>query len=79
MDLTELRRLKWRCRRGLLENDIVLERFLERHGADLSGAGMSAFAKLLELDDNDLRDLISGRAEVGDPDLAGIVRLLREC
>ncbi len=74
MDLAELRRLKWRCRRGLLENGIVLDRFLERHGADLS-----AFAKLLELDDNDLRDLVSGRAEVSDPDLAAIVRLLREC
>ncbi len=79
MDDTELKRIRWRCRRGRLENDVVLERFLERHGAGLSGARLQAFERLLDHADNDLWDLVSGRREARDPDLADVVQLLRSC
>ena len=78
-DAAELRRLQWRCRRGLLENDLVLIRFLEKHGADLDLGRLQALNTLLAYDDNDLWDIISGRAESGDPQLAGIIGWLRAC
>lgn len=79
MDDIELRRIKWRCRRGTLENDVVLERFLERYGTQLSGARLEAFQRLLDYADKDIWDLVSGRREARDPDLADVVQLLRSC
>ncbi len=37
MSEQEMNRLRWHCRRGLLENDLVLQRFLEQHGRELEG------------------------------------------
>ena len=79
VDSAELRRLRWQCRRGLLENDLVLERFLERHGAALEGPRLQAFRTLLDYGDNDLWDLLSGRSECADPALDEVVQLLRHC
>jgi antitoxin CptB len=58
-----LRRLRWHARRGLLENDLMLARFFERHGAGLDGAAAGALARLLDLPDGELLDLALGRAE----------------
>lgn len=55
----ELRRLAWRCRRGMLELDIVLQRFIALHFNDLTLAQLLAFDNLLELPDNDFWTLIS--------------------
>jgi antitoxin CptB len=60
-----LRRLRWRARRGMLENDLLLERFLSRHGAVLSAPAAEALALLLELPDGELLELLLGRAEPG--------------
>ena len=79
MDELALKRLRWRCRRGLLENDLVLERFLERYGSRLSDKEVEAFGTLLDCGDNELWDLVSRRREPGDPDLVGVVELLRSC
>ena len=73
----ELRRLRWRCRRGLLENDLILTRFLERQGDALDADQLIALNTLLDLDDNDLWDLLSGRAECADRRLSPLVELLR--
>ena len=54
-------RLRWRCRRGLLELDIVLARFVERHYDTLNDSQRAAFDALLETPDTDLWDMISGR------------------
>jgi len=75
----ELNRLRWRSRRGLLENELVLERFLAAYGAGLEGERLRAFQTLLEYSDNDLWDLVSGRADCGDPALGEVVELLRRC
>jgi antitoxin CptB len=73
----ELRRLRWRCRRGLLENDLVLARFLDRHGTMLGSDDLAALERLLALPDPDLWDLVSGRAECADGGLAPMVERLR--
>ena len=79
MDDNELKQLRWRCRRGLLENDLVLERFLERYAAQLSAQDIAAFTKLLDYGDKALWDLVTRRREPRDPDLLGVVELLRSC
>jgi antitoxin CptB len=79
MTQAEMNRLRWRCRRGLLENDIVLERFLATHGPHLEGEQLSAFQALLEYGDNELWNLVSGRGECRDPALGEVVRLLQSC
>ena len=78
MDDRRLARLRWRCRRGLLENDLVLERFIAARGAGLGEQEIAMLDRLLDLTDNDLWDLIAGRAEPDDPTLAPMVRALRE-
>ena len=74
-----MNRLRWRCRRGLLENDLVLERFLAAHGPQLEGERLSAFESLLEYADDELWGLVSGRQECRDPALGEVVRMLRSC
>jgi antitoxin CptB len=66
----EQRRLAWRCRRGLLELDIVLQRFIATHFNDLSEQELVAFDDLLALPDNDFWNLISNNSleKNGDTD-----------
>jgi len=59
----ELYRLKSDARRGLLENDLILQRFFERYGAQLSAEDGKVLTQLLALDDNDLMDLLIGRKD----------------
>ena len=56
---TEQRRLAWRCRRGLLELDIVLQRFVAQQFTDLNDDELIALDALLELPDNDFWDLLA--------------------
>ena len=64
-------RLKWKCRRGLLELDIVLERYLQKYPVD------PELSALLDLPDNDLWDIVSGRSESYAPDFKQLVARLR--
>ena len=59
----ELYRLKSDARRGLLENDLILQRFFERYGAQLSVEDGKVLSQLLALEDNDLMDLLIGRKD----------------
>ncbi len=59
----ELNKLRWRCRRGMLENDLLIERFFARHGATLSPRQADALMLLMDLPDNDLLDLLLSRTE----------------
>jgi antitoxin CptB len=59
----ELYRLKSDARRGLLENDLILQRFFERYSAQLSDEDGKVLSRLLALDDNDLMDLLIGRKD----------------
>lgn len=60
-ELEIFRRMCWRCRRGLLELDILLGRFVEAHYAGLSDAERQTFEELLDMPDNHLWDMISGK------------------
>jgi antitoxin CptB len=77
VDATRLSRLRWRCRRGLLENDLVLARFMDARGERLTDAEATAMGRLLELPDGELWDLLSGRAETDDATLRTLLSELR--
>ena len=79
MDRLQHDRLKWKCRRGLLELDLVLERFLQREGRTLSDRDAAALGELLEQPDNDLWDLVIGRSDRVEARLRGILARLRAC
>ncbi len=70
-------RIRWRCRRGLLELDIVLGRFLDQELDALSPADREAFKALLELSDNDLWDMVSGRTEAEPGPQDRLIKRLR--
>jgi antitoxin CptB len=61
---TDRTRLRWRARRGLLENDLFIERFFTRHEATLSDAQVRGLSELLELSDNELLDVLMARVEL---------------
>jgi antitoxin CptB len=67
----ELSKLKWRCRRGLLENDLFIERFFRRFEASLTLRQSEALSVLMDLGDNDLLDLHLSRQSLSqvNPDL----------
>jgi len=75
--MSELLRLRWLCRRGMKELDVVMSSYLERHYESASTADRDRFRKLLELPDPDLYDLLLGRSEVTDPELRQFVDILR--
>ena len=76
MDAVEQSRLKWQCRRGLLELDIVLQRFLQSNSG-LGKEETSSFKTLLAFPDNDLWDIVIGRSDSFPPQLNEIVARLR--
>ena len=75
-------RLRWRSRRGLLENDLILTRFLDAHESGLSDDEVDALTRLLELPDNDLMSLLLGQNEPADgldlPHVKALLKRLRE-
>jgi antitoxin CptB len=71
MDAVARNRLRWKCRRGLLELDLVLQRYLEKNPDDQS------LVPLLDLPDNDLWDIIAGRSDRYDRHFEDTVARLR--
>jgi antitoxin CptB len=63
--LTELERarLRWRARRGLLENDLIITRYLDAYETELTDEDVSALTRLFDLGDNELLDVLLARAE----------------
>ena len=79
MERKDYERLRWRCiRRGLLEVDIALTRFLDDGFDKLDEAQQQAFVELADMEDHDLWHLISGQADIDDSRLAALVDLLRK-
>lgn len=70
-------RLLWRCRRGLLELDIVLQRFLDHYYDELAASGRAAFAELVELQDIDLWHLVTADDLPAHQERAHVLGLLR--
>ncbi len=77
LDERALSKLRWRCRRGLLENDLFIERFFARHESGLTVRQADALGILMDLSDNDLLDLLLGRKPLqGDLERADVTQVL---
>ncbi|HXZ51405.1 MAG TPA: succinate dehydrogenase assembly factor 2 [Burkholderiales bacterium] len=77
MDRLTHDRLKWKCRRGLLELDLVLERFMQGQAGRLDAEELARLDELLELADNELWDIVNGRSDGYEAHLCGVVQRLR--
>ncbi len=82
IDERALSKLRWRCRRGLLENDLFIQRFFSRHEASLTQGQANGLLALMDLSDNDLLDLLLARREpeegLLDDGTLEVLRLMRE-
>lgn len=76
-DPIELKRIRWRSRRGLLELDLVLEKFFAGPFDQLTPAEIEAYRRLLDLPDTDFLDVVSCKADLDDPEEMAIVAILR--
>jgi antitoxin CptB len=80
IDERALSKLRWRCRRGLLENDLLLERFFAR-AAPVSESDARGLNMLMELADNELLDLFLGRqkpqAHLDRPEVRQVIEAVR--
>ncbi len=70
----QARRLLWRCRRGMKELDVLLERFARGHLAAADADARALFERFLELPDPVLADYLLGEAQPADPSLAQLIR-----
>ncbi len=75
--MADLDRIRWHCRRGLLELDIILDRFNRQHLAILAPDQLEQFKELLELDDNHLLDLILERESLAEARLQPMLQMLK--
>ena len=67
LDERERAKLHWRCRRGLLENDLFIENFFTRFGPSLTWQHARSMNTLMDLADNDLLDLLLQRRNPEGP------------
>jgi antitoxin CptB len=81
LDERALSKLRWRCRRGLLENDLFIEKFFARHASGLTVRQAEALGVLMDLSDNDLLDLLLVRKEphgdLAQEDVTQVLGMLR--
>jgi len=77
IETEELRRLRWRCRRGLLELDILLQRFLDQGYSALDVSQRQAFNDLLEIPDITLLAYLNNQEQPDDSRLCEVVNCLR--
>ncbi|MEJ2059644.1 MAG: succinate dehydrogenase assembly factor 2 [Gammaproteobacteria bacterium] len=73
----ERERLAWRCRRGMLELDLMLRGFLERGYDQLDETGQAGFLRLLDYPDQTLLEILMGRMQTADPVLRHVVEAIR--
>jgi len=75
----ERARLRWRARRGLLENDLILTRFLDQYESRLTDIDVRALTQLFDMGDNELLDILLARTELqGDYDTPALNRLVAQ-
>jgi antitoxin CptB len=76
-DATELRRLRWRCRRGMRELDQLLTRWLDREWPIASESERGVFLRLLDCEDDRLWRWFLGHETAPDVELASLVQRMR--
>ena len=81
LDDRALAKLRWRCRRGMLENDLFIERFFDRHEHEITPTRANALGLLMDLSDNDLLDQLLGRktpeGPQAEPEVLQVLEMLR--
>ena len=84
LDERALSKLRWRCRRGLLENDLLIERFFNQYESTLTVAQADGMNILMDLSDNDLLDLLLARkvlkdldADIDTPQVVTVLNMLK--
>lgn len=70
-------RLHWRCRRGMLELDLLLQGFLEKEYSQLARAEQESFARLLELPDQQLLEYLLKQKPVKEKEFAHVIERIR--
>jgi len=82
LDARALSKLHWRCRRGLLENDLFIEQFFRRHESHITALHAQGLGALMDLADNDLLDLLLRRkdptGELDQPAVRTVLAMLRQ-
>lgn len=76
--MSEISRLRWLCRRGMKELDVVLSRYLELDYPTASAADQACFRELLQLPDPELYNLLLGRDGASDPERQRFIEQLRK-
>ena len=76
--MSELDRLRWHCRRGMLELDLMLHRFIDSRLESLTPDELERFKELLDLQDSELWQVLSGREEIQDQRLKPIVLMIKD-
>ena len=72
----EMARLRWRCRRGMRELDMLLLGYLEQHYASASADQQQAFRRLLSTPDPDILALLTGKLQTDDSQLSDVIQRL---
>jgi antitoxin CptB len=70
-------RLRWLCRRGMKELDVVLTRYLDESYASADPSEQALFRQVLQMPDPDLYNLLLGRGSAEDPEIGHFLRQLR--
>jgi len=69
----ESERVRWRCRRGMLELDLIFSRYFDAHFAAMCPERKEAFQSLLEYPDNDIWDWFNARTQCADAEVSPVV------
>ena len=77
VDPSQLKKLRWRCRRGMRELDAMLEAYISRLQHTMPAHQEQAFASLLDSEDDQLWDWLSGRELCPDANLRTIIDDIR--
>ncbi len=73
----DMNKLRWRCRRGTLELDLMLIRYLDSRYASANPPEQQAFLELLELEDTDLMRYLMGEERLNQPVLSALIEVIR--
>lgn len=78
LDPAAIAKLRWRCRRGMRELDVMLSHWLNHRFEQSTSEQQASFIALLECEDDQLWDWLTGRTEPEQPQLVAFVRILRK-
>ena len=70
-------RLRWKCRRGMLELDIMLQTFLDKGYRELDARGQTLFEELLSYEDNPLFELLMNHTSPANPELSYVIKSIQ--